>query len=83
LKARLSQTRTFVDSVDRRAVDAAADKDITFPVGPNQRTMNGREYLVHFVLPNLFFHATTAYAILRHCGVEIGKLDFLGDIPWR
>ena len=43
--------------------------------------MKGSDYLTHFVLPNFYFHLTAAYAILRHCGVEIGKRDFLGAIP--
>jgi hypothetical protein len=43
--------------------------------------MKGADYLVHFVLPNFYFHVTTAYAILRHCGLEIGKQDFIGAIP--
>ena len=43
--------------------------------------MKGSDYLNHFVLPNFYFHLTAAYAILRHCGVEIGKRDFLGAIP--
>jgi hypothetical protein len=45
--------------------------------------MKGDDYLNHFVLPNFYFHTTAAYAILRHCGVEIGKRDFLGEIPVR
>ena len=60
-------------------IDATAEKDVTFPIGPQQTmTLKGAEYLVGFALPNFFFHATTAYDILRHCGVELGKRDFLG-----
>jgi uncharacterized protein len=44
-------------------------------------TVKGRHYLFRFVLPNLFFHATTAYAILRHNGLELGKRDFMGQVP--
>ena len=43
--------------------------------------MKAADYLNHFVLPNFYFHRTVAYAILRHCGVDVGKLDFLGAIP--
>ena len=43
--------------------------------------MKGQPYLIHFVLPNFYFHATTAYAILRHNGVELGKRDFVGAVP--
>ena len=54
-------------------------KDVTFPIGPQQSmTLKGSVYLVSFALPNFYFHATTAYDILRHAGVEIGKRDFLG-----
>ena len=54
--------------------------EITLKLGGNSRTLNGQTYLLHNTLPNFFFHVTTAYAILRHCGVEIGKSDFLGQI---
>ncbi len=57
--------------------------EITFPLGPNKGQMKGGDYLNHFVLPNFYFHLTAAYAIVRHCGVEIGKRDFLGAIPLK
>jgi hypothetical protein len=78
LKARIAKTLDYVKSVKAADMDAAADKDITFPVGPNSMTLKGTAFLVNFVLPNFYFHATTAYDILRHAGVEIGKRDFLG-----
>jgi hypothetical protein len=49
----------------------------------NKGQMRGDDYLNHFILPNVYFHLTAAYAILRHCGVEIGKQDFLGAIPLK
>ena len=52
-------------------------KDITFPVGKDTRTMKGEAYLKHWVLPNMYFHITTAYLILRHNGVMLGKRDYL------
>ena len=56
-----------------------AGKDVTFPIGPqNTMTLKGAQYVVAFALPNFYFHATTAYDILRQVGVEIGKRDFLG-----
>jgi len=65
-------------------IDVAADREITFPLGPtNKGHMKGSDYLNHFALPNFYFHITTAYAILRHCGVDIGKRDFLGEFPVR
>jgi hypothetical protein len=84
LKARIANTVTFVKTLDAKRIDAAADREITFPLGPsNKGHMRGVDYLNHFALPNFYFHLTTAYDILRHCGVEIGKRDFLGAIPMR
>jgi uncharacterized protein len=82
LKARLAKTVAFLKTLDPKAIDAAADRQITFPLGPSKTAqMKGDDYLNHFVLPNVYFHLTAAYAILRHCGVDIGKQDFLGAIP--
>jgi uncharacterized protein len=82
LKARLATTVAYLKTLDRKQIDAAADRQITFPLGPtNKGHMKGDDYLNHFVLPNVYFHLTAAYAILRHCGLEIGKQDFLGAIP--
>lgn len=84
LKARLAKTVAYLKTLDPKQIDAAADREITFPLGPtNKGHMTGSDYLSHFVLPNFYFHLTAAYAILRHCGVEIGKRDFLGAIPLR
>jgi uncharacterized protein len=82
LKARLAKTVAYLKTLDRAKIDASADREITFPLGPNNKGhMKGDDYLNHFVLPNFYFHLTAAYAILRHCGVDIGKRDFLGAIP--
>lgn len=79
LKARIAKTLDYVKGFKAGDIDATADKDVTFPIGPQQTlTLKGAQFLVHFVLPNFYFHATTAYDILRHNGVEIGKRDFLG-----
>jgi hypothetical protein len=84
LKARIAKTVAFLKTLDPKAIDAAADREITFPLGPtNKGHMKGEDYLNHFVLPNFYFHTTAAYAILRHCGVELGKRDFMGAIPMR
>jgi uncharacterized protein len=81
LKARLAKTVAYLKTLDPKQIDAAADREITFPLGTNKAEMKGGDYLNHFVLPNFYFHLTAAYAILRHCGVDIGKRDFLGAIP--
>ncbi|MDI3469536.1 MAG: hypothetical protein OJF62_001599 [Pseudolabrys sp.] len=83
LKERIAKTLAFIKTVDAKAIDASAGREITFPLGPKRGQMTGADYLNHFVLPNLYFHATTAYAILRHNGVEIGKQDFLAGIPLK
>ena len=78
----MAKTVAYLKSLDGKAIDASADREITFPLGPtNKGHMKGNDYLNHFVLPNFYFHLTAAYAILRHCGVDIGKLDYLGAIP--
>jgi hypothetical protein len=77
-KARIAKTLEFVNSVKAAQIDGTEEKDITFPVGPQTMTLKGTAYLINFALPNFYFHATTAYDILRHNGIEIGKRDFLG-----
>jgi len=84
LKARIAKTVAYLKSVDRAAIDASADRQLTFPLGPkNKGEMKSDDYLNHFLLPNVYFHLAVAYAILRHCGVELGKVDYLGSIPMK
>lgn len=84
LQDRIVKTVAFVKGLDRKAIDASAEREIVFPLGPEKKGhMKGDDYLNHFVLPNFYFHCTTAYDILRHCGVEIGKQDFVGQIPLK
>ena len=79
LQERIAKTLDFLASVPPTAIDGSEDKAITFPVGRDgtTRTMPGEAYLKHWVLPNVFFHVTTAYALLRHNGVDLGKVDYL------
>ena len=78
LKARIDKTRAYLAAVPAAQLDGSEEKDITFPVGKDKtRTMKGEAYLKHWMLPNFFFHVTTAYAILRHNGVELGKSNYL------
>jgi hypothetical protein len=82
LEARIAKTLAFLKTLDRKQIDASADREITFPISPtNKGHMTGADYLNNFVLPNFHFHLTAAYAILRQIGVEIGKRDFMGAIP--
>lgn len=80
LKARLAKTATFVQSFKPDGIDDSEDRDIRLTLGEHTMSFKGQPYLVHFVLPNFYFHCTTAYDILRHCGVELGKRDFIGTI---
>ncbi|MEJ7138769.1 DUF1993 domain-containing protein [Amphibiibacter pelophylacis] len=78
LRERIAKTLAWLATVPAGALDAQEAKDITFPVGRDKtRTMQGADYLRHWVLPNVFFHVTTTYALLRHNGVDLGKIDFL------
>ena len=77
LKARIQKTLDFLASVPADKLDGTEDKDVSFPQGGGTRTMKAQAYLTTWALPNMFFHVTTAYAILRHNGVEIGKRDYL------
>ena len=79
LKLRVQKTLDYLGGVDPSKVDGSEDKEIVIPVGRDgtTMTMKGEAYLKHWAIPNMYFHVTTAYAILRHNGVELGKADFL------
>ena len=78
LQARITKTLDWLATVPASAIDGREDADITFPVGRDKtRTMKGEAYLKHYALPNMFFHVVTAYALLRHNGVDVGKTDYL------
>jgi uncharacterized protein len=78
LKARIAKTIEFVQSFKPAQIDASEDKDITLKLGGKDTTYKGMQYLLGFALPNFYFHVMTAYNILRHNGVEIGKPDYIG-----
>jgi hypothetical protein len=78
LKARVQKTLEFLATVPAAKLEGTEDKEVTFPVGRDKTlTMKSAAYLTTWVLPNFFFHVTTAYAILRHNGVDLGKQDYL------
>ena len=79
LKARIAWTTAHLKGLDEKALADAAEKTIVFPAGDKERRMSGADYLLVFSLPNVYFHLTTAYAILRHNGVPISKDDFTGE----
>jgi uncharacterized protein len=78
LKARIDKVLTFVRAIPPAAIDGSEEREIVLTMRGNTVTLKGQAYLINIGLPNFYFHATTAYAILRHNGVEIGKADFLG-----
>ncbi len=80
LKARIARTVAFIDSVDAAIIDGSEERPITLKAGPNEFHFTGQDYLTQFALPNFFFHVTMAYGLIRHRGVAIGKMDFLGGI---
>src|SRR6185437_104222 len=81
-KTRVETALGFVKSLKREQVDGTEDKVIAWKGGGNDRKMKGTDYLQQFALPNFYFFVTTAYDILRHRGVPIGKRDFLGPVNW-
>lgn len=80
LQARIARTREFIESLDTAAFEGSEAREIVLRPGtPKERRLDGRTYLVHYGLPQFFFHVTTAYALLRHNGVEVGKRDYMGS----
>jgi uncharacterized protein len=80
LQARIAKISEFINGFKPAQIDGTEDKSITLKVGGNDMAFKGLPYLLSFVIPNFYFHISIAYAILRHNGVEIGKMDFLGNI---
>lgn len=78
LQARIAKTIDFLNSVDRALIDGFEERSVSMKVGGNELEFTSQRYLLQFALPNFFFHVTTAYDVLRHSGVPIGKRDYLG-----
>ena len=78
LRQRIAKTLDYVRSVPAAKIDGTETKDVVVPRRDSPMTLKGEFYLKHYVLPNVFFHVMTAYALLRHNGVELGKGDYLG-----
>jgi hypothetical protein len=81
LRARIRKTLAFVDAVPAERLRGSEGREVVLPMRTGELRYTGEHYLQHFALPNFFFHATTAYALLRHAGVDLGKTDFLGPAP--
>jgi hypothetical protein len=82
IRERIRKTVAFAQSVDEAQYAGAADRKVSMSFAPAGKLLDGKDYLLQMVLPNTFFHVTMAYAVLRHNGVYIGKMDFLGPINW-
>jgi hypothetical protein len=79
LKARIAKTIEFIGTIKPAQIDGSEDKDITLSLGRREVKFKGMQYLLGFAHPNFYFHATTAYDILRHNGLDIGKQDYIGN----
>jgi len=79
LKARIAKTVAFIETFKPAQIDGTDDKDLVIKLGTREMQWKGMQYLLGFALPNFYFHAATAYDILRHNGVEVVKRDFIGN----
>jgi hypothetical protein len=77
LRERIAQTIAHIQAADEAAIDTAVDRVMTIDLGAGPMKFTGRSYFLGFAMPNFLFHVTTAYDILRHRGVELGKVDFI------
>jgi hypothetical protein len=80
LRQRIAKTLTFVEAFRPADIDGSESRDITLTAGSRELYFKGAPYLLHFALPNFYFHVTTAYDLLRACGVGIGKMDYIGAV---
>jgi hypothetical protein len=78
LKARIAKTIDFIETIPPARLEGSEDRNIHLKLGPLEVDYTGIQYLLGHALPNFYFHVTTAYAILRHNGVELGKRDYIG-----
>lgn len=82
VQARIHSTISFLETLNKDMFKDAETRKITTPRWDG-KWLTGEEYAMHHILPNLYFHATTAYSILRHNGVDVGKSDYLGQMPYK
>jgi hypothetical protein len=78
---RVRRTVAFLETLKPEQIDGSEGRTVTWPTRGTTRTLPGLQYLLNHVAPNVYFHITTTYNLLRHNGVELGKQDFLGPIP--
>lgn len=82
LRERIRKTIAFVESVPESAFAGAAEKNVTLSFSPPGKVLAAPTYLLQMAVPNFYFHISMLYALLRHNGVDVGKMDFLGSINW-
>jgi hypothetical protein len=80
LRARCTRTQAYLDGFTADQIDGSEEREVVLKLRDTSVSFKGQQYLLGFALPNFYFHVTTAYAILRHCGVDLGKRDFLGAV---
>jgi len=80
LKQRIAKTMVFVNGFTAAQIDGSEDKDIVTKRGDVETHYKGMQFLLNHAMPNIYFHVTTVYTILRHNGIEIGKRDYLGKV---
>ncbi|AOE85789.1 DUF1993 domain-containing protein [Pseudomonas sp. TCU-HL1] len=80
LQARIAKTLAFIEGIDAAQLEGSETRTVVLKMRSGEISFSGREYLLGFAMPNFYFHVTTAYAILRHNGVDVGKMDFLGGV---
>jgi hypothetical protein len=82
VRARIRKTVAFVESVAEAKYADAAEQRVSLSFAPTGKVLVGPNYLLQMTIPNVYFHVAMAYAVLRHHGVDVGKMDFLGPINW-
>jgi len=80
LQGRINKTLAFIGSFSPKDIDGQEGREITITPGGIERKFTGERYIIHWALPNFYFHVMTAYCILRENGVEVGKMDYLGKV---
>ena len=82
VRARIRKTVAFAESVAEAQYAGAGDHKVSLSYAPRGKVIGGEDYLLQIAVPNVYFHLAMAYAVLRHNGVDVGKMDFLGPIDW-
>jgi hypothetical protein len=82
VRARIRKTVDFAESVKEAQYAGASEREVSTSWAPAGKLLGGEDYLLQMTIPNTFFHVAMAYAVLRHNGVDIGKMDFLDPVNW-